>query len=116
MNIYIGENVKQHTVDAVAGGFVTLAGEPHYRIGNYDRLRPFFMSIVSDSDHWLYLSSNGGLTAGRRSPEHALFPYCTDDKIHASRDSTGSKTLILVETPPAYVPVGTILNHVPGCL
>ena len=26
--VYIGENVKQHTVDAVTGGFVTLAGEP----------------------------------------------------------------------------------------
>jgi hypothetical protein len=97
--IYIGETIKKQTVDPVTGGFVTLDDQPYYRIGNYDRLRPFFMSIVSDSDHWMYLSSNGGLTAGRKNPEHALFPYYTDDKIHDSRDLTGSKTLILAETP-----------------
>ena len=43
----------------------------------------------------MFISSNGALTAGRKNPEHALFPYYTDDKIHDSKDLTGSKTLIL---------------------
>jgi hypothetical protein len=51
--------------------------------------------VVSAADHWLFISSNGALTAGRRSPDHPLFPYYTVDKIHDSQDITGSKTLVL---------------------
>ena len=47
------------------------------------------MSIVSDSNHWLFISSNGGLTAGRKNAEFALFPYYTDDKITEFADITG---------------------------
>lgn len=59
-------------------------------------MRPFFMSIVSDSNHWMFISSNGGLTAGRKNNEYALFPYYTDDKITESADITGSKTIVQV--------------------
>lgn len=54
------------------------------------------MSIVSDSNHWMFLSSNGGLTAGRKNSDFSLFPYYTDDKITESYDSTGSKTIFRV--------------------
>ncbi|MDZ7636471.1 MAG: hypothetical protein U5L72_19425 [Bacteroidales bacterium] len=57
----------------------------------------FFMTIVSDTDQWLFISSNGSLTAGRKDRDHALFPYYTDDKIHDYYDLTGSKTVILVQ-------------------
>ena len=67
---------------------VTLEGENYYKIANNDTMRPFFMSIVSDSNHWLFISSNGGLTAGRKNAEFALFPYYTDDKITESVDIT----------------------------
>ena len=60
---------------------IEIKGEKYYRIENSDRMRPFFMSIVSDSNHWMFISSNGGLTAGRKNAEFALFPYYTDDKI-----------------------------------
>ncbi len=80
----------------VEGGLVDLAGERFYRIGHYDRMDPFFMSVVSDSDHWMFLSSTGGLTAGRREPDNALFPYYTDDRIHDASETTGSVTLIRV--------------------
>ena len=60
-------------------------------------MRPFFMSIVSDGNHWMFISSNGGLTAGRKNSEYALFPYYTDDKIAESSGITGSKTLIRLE-------------------
>ncbi len=49
----------------VTGEFVTLGGERYYAIHNVDKMAPFFISLVSDSDHWLFVASNGGLTAGR---------------------------------------------------
>jgi len=75
---------------------VELEGEQYYKIENHDSLRPFFMSIVSDSNHWLFISSNGGLTAGRKNAEFALFPYYTDDKITEFADITGSKTIFQI--------------------
>ena len=54
------------------------------------------MSIVSNSNHWLFISSTGGLSAGRKNSNYALFPYYTDDKITESSDHTGSKTIFLV--------------------
>ena len=80
--------------DEVSGEFLALAGERYYAIRNVDRMAPFFISLVSNSDHWLFISSTGGLTAGRVSPDKALFPYITVDKIHESTPHTGSKTLI----------------------
>ncbi|MDB3857691.1 hypothetical protein N9306_02695, partial [Schleiferiaceae bacterium] len=70
--------------------------ETFYKIANYDAMRPFFMSIVSHSNHWMFLSSTGGLTAGRKNSNFALFPYYTDDKITESSETTGSKTLCLI--------------------
>ncbi len=75
---------------------VELEGEKYYKIANHDVMRPFFMSIVSDSNHWLFISSNGGLTAGRKNAEFALFPYYTDDKITEFADVTGSKTIFQI--------------------
>ncbi len=75
---------------------VVLGEERFFKIANSDALRPFFMSIVSDSNHWMFISSNGGLTAGRKNANFALFPYYTDDKITESTDITGSKTILHV--------------------
>lgn len=75
---------------------VLIGNEEYYKISNVDRMRPFFMSIVSDSNHWMFISSNGGLTAGRKNAEYALFPYYTDDKITESSHITGSKSLFKV--------------------
>ncbi len=82
--------------DDVSGKFVDLAGERFYAIYNVDKMPPFFITVVSDSDHWLFVSSTGGLTAGRVSPETALFPYVTVDKIHDNAVHTGCKTLMRV--------------------
>ncbi|TAE16132.1 MAG: hypothetical protein EAZ95_07950 [Bacteroidetes bacterium] len=75
---------------------LVINGETFYKISNVHLLRPFFMSIVSDSNHWLFVSSNGGISAGRKNAEFALFPYYTDDKITDTAETTGSKTLIRV--------------------
>ena len=74
-----------------------IGDEIFYKISNVDLMNPFFMSIVSDSNHWMFISSNGGLSIGRKNAEHALFPYYTDDKITASAENTGSKSIFWVE-------------------
>ena len=86
------------TSDAeVRGEWVTLGAERFYRIGNADRMPPFLMSLVSDSDLWMFVSSNGGLTAGRGDSDNALFPYSTEDKIEDNASNTGSRTIIWAE-------------------
>ena len=84
--------------DDVSGEFVTFAGERYYAIRNVNQMAPFFISVISSADHWLFVSSTGGLTAGRVSPETALFPYVTVDKIHESTPHTGPKTLLRVSS------------------
>ncbi len=81
----------------VQGQFITINGERFYEIANYDAMQPFFISLASDTDLWMYLSSTGGLTCGRRSPAEALFPYYTDDKITESFEFTGPRTIIKVK-------------------
>ena len=78
------------------GAFVTLEGETYYRISAYHRMRPFLMSIASDTDLWMFITSGGGLTAGRRDPDGALFPYETVDKLHDAHHHTGPITLLRV--------------------
>jgi hypothetical protein len=80
----------------VSMDIVIVNDEKYYKIANNDAMRPFFMSIVSDSNHWMFISSNGGLTAGRKNAEFALFPYYTDDKITESFDITGSKSIFQI--------------------
>ena len=48
----------------VQGSLVSIENETYYKIANNDAMRPFFMSIVSDSNHWMFISSNGGLSPG----------------------------------------------------
>src|SRR5512141_440982 len=94
--IFIGDTLQQSSGEKVKGEFVDMLGDTFYKIHNYDRLAPFFMSIVSSSNHWLFISSTGGLSAGRVSAEQALFPYYTDDKITENNENTGSKSIFLV--------------------
>ena len=54
------------------------------------------MNVVSDSNHWMFISSNGGLSAGRKNSQYALFPYYTDDKITEFADITGSKSIFQI--------------------
>ncbi len=78
----------------VSGDYVTLDGESYYRIANSQLMDDFFMSVVGAGDHWMFVSSSGALTAGRRNADRALFPYAADDQITAARGDTGSTTLI----------------------
>jgi hypothetical protein len=99
--IYLGNKKLQLGKKGVSGAFIEIEGEKYYKISHFNEMPDFFMTIVSDSDHWMYLSSNGSLTAGRKNRNNALFPYYTVDKIHDFRGKTGSKSLCLIEQDSA---------------
>ena len=80
------------------GHYIEIDGERFYCIENYNHMQPFFISLASDTDLWMYISSTGGLTCGRRNPEQVLFPYYTDDKITENYEQTGPKTILRVHT------------------
>ena len=79
------------------GKFVVLDGEDYYRIAAFHRLAPFLMSIASDSDLWMFIASEGGLTAGRVDADGSLFPYRTVDQLHDAHHHTGPVTLFRIE-------------------
>ncbi|NVK26595.1 MAG: hypothetical protein HWE14_01060 [Flavobacteriia bacterium] len=78
------------------GEFLKLDGEWYYKITDVDKMDVFFISVVSPYDHWMFVGSNGGITAGRGNSDNALFPYYTHDKIIDTAGITGSKTLLKV--------------------
>jgi len=94
--VAVGSAPLRENEHAVEGDVVEIDGTSYYRIANVDRMDPFFVTVVSAADHWLFASSTGALSAGRRSPDHPLFPYETVDRIHDAQDRTGGKTLFLV--------------------
>ena len=65
-------------------------------IADVDRLSPFLINVVSHCDLWMFVSSRGGLTAGRRDANGALFPYRTEDQLHRVGGQTGPVTLMRV--------------------
>jgi hypothetical protein len=83
------------------------------------RMPEFFMSIVSASDHWMFISSLGALTAGRKNADSALFPYYSADKIIDLAETVGPKTIVRVVRPnqPAVVwePFGVDSVRSEGC-
>jgi hypothetical protein len=95
--ILLGNHAINTKKAGVSGQFVRVDGEKFYQIHNYHEMPDFFISIVSDSDHWMFISSNGSLSAGRKDRDHAFFPYYTDDKIHDYREKTGSRAYFLVK-------------------
>lgn len=95
--IFLGNSRLINDKNDVSGQFVDMDGARYYQIRNYHEMPDFFMSIVSDSNHWMFISSNGSLSAGRKNRDNALFPYYTVDKIHDYQGITGSKTYLLVD-------------------
>ncbi len=75
--------------------FVLIDNQEFYKIANFQEMAPFFISLASNCDLWLFISSNGGLTGGRKNADYSLFPYETEDKINAGTN-TGPKTLIRI--------------------
>jgi len=95
--IFIGDTKQQRQNKPVSGGYVDLFDKPYYRISHYDAMPAFFMSLVSSSNHWMFIASTGGLSAGRINADHALFPYYTVDKLTENSENTGSRSILIVE-------------------
>jgi len=95
-SIYLGNALINYPGAKVEGQFVEIQNEKFYKISNCNQMPDFFMTIVSDSDHWMFISSNGSLSAGRKDRDNALFPYYTVDKIHDNKGITGSMTCLLI--------------------
>ena len=94
--LYLGDNLINSSDLEISGKEVVIEHENFYKISNVNKMRPFFMSIVSAYDHWLFISSTGALSAGRKNSNNALFPYYTDDKISESFEVTGNKSIFHV--------------------
>ncbi|OEK08971.1 hypothetical protein A8C32_13785 [Flavivirga aquatica] len=95
--IHLKEKTCSNNEEIIKGTLINFENETYYKISNSHAMRPFFMSIVSDSNHWMFISSNGGLTAGRKNADSSLFPYYTDDKITESAEITGSKSIFQIK-------------------
>ena len=65
-------------------------------IPNVERMPPFLMTVLSSTDLWMFVTSNGGLTAGRESSDQSLFPYETVDRLYDRPGLGGPITLIRV--------------------
>src|SRR6056297_2817554 len=89
---------KQRIDEKAALDVIHIDGTPFLKISQADALDPFFMSVVSNSDHWMFIASNWGRTAGRKNAQYALCPYYTDDKLMDLADITGSKSIFQIET------------------
>ena len=71
-------------------------GREYWEVDQVDTLRPFLVSLISASDVWAFISTAGGLTAGRADASRALFPYETDDRLHHAAGVSGPLTLFRV--------------------
>ena len=90
---------------------VTLDGERYIRIEQTEYMEPFLISVVSDSNLWMWVSSTGALTAGRESANGALFPYLTDDRIHRIAGRSGPVTVIRnAQSQEVWRPYGALLD------
>lgn len=94
--IYLSDQKLVINETSVNGKFVEIDDETFFRISNYNKMTSFLISIVSATDHWMYISSKGGITAGRKNYDNALFAYTNDDMLHDTNEITGSKTIIKI--------------------
>jgi hypothetical protein len=85
---------------APRGALTSWHGEEVYAITDSHLMEPFFVSVPSESDLWMFLSSRGGLTAGRADADQALFSYMTEDRVHDGHHVTGPYTLLRVQDGP----------------
>jgi len=80
---------------SAANQWVVESGREYVMIDEMESFDPFFLNIVSAGEQWFFCSSDGAPSAGRRSPESALFPYYTVDKIIDNWNNTGPWTAIV---------------------
>ncbi|MEO0323562.1 MAG: hypothetical protein AAF447_11440 [Myxococcota bacterium] len=108
--VRLGGQVPRGPEHSPRGVFEEREGRRYYAIHGVDAMPPFFMTLASPSDHWLFIASTGGLSAGRGNADHAVFPYDTVDKVTLGADRTGPLAVLLVDDgngPVLWEPLAT---------
>ncbi len=72
--IFAADALTHYTADGGDGRLVDVNGETYYKISDYHTMPAFLMAMASGYDHWMFVSSTGGLTCGRKDVNDALFP------------------------------------------
>jgi hypothetical protein len=88
---------------SATGEFCDAFGVRCYCISGAEKLPPFLINLVSASNLWMFVASNGALTAGRVDADGALFPYQTVDRIYDSVGVIGPVTACWVSTAAGEV-------------
>ncbi|MFT5300181.1 MAG: hypothetical protein ACI87E_002373 [Mariniblastus sp.] len=94
VNIKSRKRQDPQSSSTASGQYVQLDNEVYFQIANSHAMAPFFMSLIGASDHWMFVASNGALTAGRQNSGNSLFPYYSSDKLINFVDSAGPKTIV----------------------
>ncbi|MEM9064079.1 MAG: hypothetical protein AAGB51_01160 [Planctomycetota bacterium] len=90
-----------------SAGFVERCGEQLFEIRQLEEMPPFLMTVVGDTDLWMYIASTGSFTAGRVEPDRCIFPYETDDRLLELGGLTGPITLIRFDNGRIWRPFDT---------
>jgi hypothetical protein len=91
---FVGDARHRTRAGTAIGALAEERGRAGYRIDGVDALAPFLVAVVGADDTWLYATSGGVLSAGRGSPEGALFPYETDDRMFERDGRSGGRTVV----------------------
>ncbi len=78
------------------GQFTDVDDELFYCIHNVHNMDGFYISLSGAGNHWMFVSSQGAVTAGRQCPLGAFFPYYSADKLTDMQHCTGPRTIIRV--------------------
>ncbi len=96
-SLIVGSSPIVQTTQASVGSFVKERALTWYRILHYDTMAPFLVSVSNPGNIWMFISTTGGITAGRGSADSAIFPYGTEDVISDGYTHTGSVAVFRVE-------------------
>ena len=102
-------NLRSASVELRAdqAGYASFAGDRWFKIEDVHSIAEFFSMPVSSSDHWMFVSSRGAISAGRRSPDSALFPYYSCDKLSDTADFSGALTVVRIVNDDGSVIIWT---------
>ena len=85
------------------GEFCDAFGVRCYCITGAEKQPPFLINLVSASNLWMFIASNGALTAGRVDADGAIFPYMPVDRLYDSAGIVGPATALRVSTAAGEV-------------
>jgi len=77
---------------------ILIEKEKFLKISDAELMPDFFMSITSSFNHWIYIDSNGSLSAEEKDSKNAIFPFYENDNLIKSAKIFGNKGILRIET------------------